>query len=308
MTLFLNKYSSFNNSIIDVVSKIPFNDSDYVPQGICYAEGYYFLTMYDYTKKNNSIIYIFKGKEIVKKIYLDNMYHCGGISYYEPSKSIFITGKGIKNHSYVQKYDINCLLSEFNDKVVESSNIYEVDNDNTLYSSTAKHSSPAYLTCFENNLYVGNYCTSSDIDKCFIKKFKILSDGSLSKSFDVLKNPFSNTQSICVFKKNGETLYLFSRSFGRKRNSLIHVCRFINNEFNIISTMVLPAMLEQVSISEDNFVLIFESGSKIFRSSAITVNDEIYLVKFDDILNCNDNYKDFCRGTSLFIRNSKLKY
>ena len=60
MVLFSNKYSNFKNSMIDVVSKIDLKDTNYVPQGICYAEGYYFLTMYDFTKKTNSVLlYIF---------------------------------------------------------------------------------------------------------------------------------------------------------------------------------------------------------------------------------------------------------
>ena len=308
MALFSNKYSSFKNSIINVVSKIDINDSNYVPQGICYAEGYYFLTMYDFTKKTNSVLWIYKDGEVVKKIKLDNKYHCGGISYNKDSESIFITGKGEKNHSYVQKYGIYYLLYEFNEEELKCKDSYEVDYDNSLYSSTAKHSSPSFLTCYDDYLYVGNYCSCNDLNKCFIKKFKILKNGSLSKSFDIIKNPFSNTQSLCVFEYNGELLYLFSRSFGRKRNSLIHVCKLVNSDFIIVSTMVLPAMLEQVSLCEDNFVLIFESCARLFRKTALTVNDEIYLISLDNVLNAKDKYKDFCKGTSVFVKNSKYKY
>lgn len=308
MALFSNKYINFKKSIINVVSKIELDESNYVPQGVCYAEGYYFLTMYDYTRKTNSVLWIYKDEKIFKKIVLDNKYHCGGISYDEDSQSIFITGKGEKNHSYIQKYGLSYLLFEFNEDELKCKESYEVDYDNSLYSSAAKHSSPSYLTCYDHYLYVGNYCTCEDLNKCFIKKFKILKNGNLSKSFDIIKNPFSNTQSICVFEYNDEVLYLFSRSFGRKRNSLIHVCRLVNSDFIIISTMVLPAMLEQVSLCEGNLILIFESGSKLFRRTALTVNDEIYLISIDDVLNSNDKYKDFCSGTSIFTGNSKYKY
>ena len=308
MTLFSNKYNNFKKSIINVVSKIDLGDLNYVPQRICYAEGYYFLTMYDFTKKTNSVLWIYKDGKIFKKIVLDNKFHCGGISYDEDSQFIFITGKGEKNHSYVQKYGLQYLLYEFNEDELKCKASYEVDYDNSLYSSAAKHSSPSFLTCYDNYLYVGNYCTCSDLNRCFIKKFKILKDGSLSKSFDIIKNPFSNTQSLCVFEYNGELLYLFSRSFGRKRNSLIHVCRLVNGDFIIISTMVLPAMLEQVSLCDDNLVLIFESCSKLFKKTALTVNDEIYLISLDNVLSSSDKFKDFCSGTSIFTRNSKYKY
>ena len=308
MALFSNNYSSFKNSIIGIVSRIDLIDNNYVPQGVCYALGYYFLTMYDFTRKSNSVLWIYKDGEVVKKIVLDNKYHCGGISYDEVSNSIFITGKGEKNHSYVQKYDVTYLLSEFKGDELKCKDIFEVDYDNSLYSSAAKHSSPSYLTCFDNYLYVGNYCSCNDLNKCFIKKFKILKNGSLSKSFDIIKNPFSNTQSLCVFEYNGELLYLFSRSFGRKRNSLIHVCKYEDGVFYIISTMVLPSMLEQVSMCNDNLVLIFESGSKVFKNKVLSVNDGIYLVNLDNVLNSNDKFRDFCKGTSLFTDNSKYKY
>lgn len=308
MSIFFNKYSTFKNSVIGVVSKVPVGNTSFVPQGICYAEGYYFLTMYDFTKKSNSILLIYKGGKFVRKIVLDNKYHCGGISYDKGSNSIFITGKGEKNHSYVQKYDITYLLFEFKGDVLKCKDLFEVDYDNSLYSSAAKHSSPSFLTCFDSYLYVGNYCSCEDLNKCFIKKFRILKNGTLSKSFDIIKNPFSNTQGVCVFKYQEEILYLFSRSFGRKRNSLIHICRLVDGNFEIISTMVLPSMLEQVSISDDKFVLIFESCSNVFKHSVLTVCDNIYLLSIERVISCNDKFKDFCKGTSLFTRNFKYKY
>ena len=101
---------------------------------------------------------------------------------------------------------------------------------------------------------------------------------------------------------------MFSRSFGRKRNSLIHVCKYEDGVFYIISTMVLPSMLEQVSMCNDNLVLIFESGSKVFKNKVLSVNDGIYLVNLDNVLNSNDKFRDFCKCTSLFTDNSKYKY
>ena len=105
---------------------------------------------------NNLIVLAQNGdKNAKEKLILDNKNHCGGISYDSASKSIFITGKGEKNHSYVQKYELAYLLSKDNGYELKSKYIYEVDYDNTLYSSSAKHSSPAFLNCFDNNFYTG---------------------------------------------------------------------------------------------------------------------------------------------------------
>ena len=71
--------------------------------------------MYDYYHKNNSIMYIYKDGEVYKKIMLDSKAHCGGISYDEKTNSIFLTGIGEKNHSYVHKYELDYLLNEFNE-------------------------------------------------------------------------------------------------------------------------------------------------------------------------------------------------
>ena len=72
--------------------------------------------------------------------------------------------------------------------------------------------------------------------------------------------------------------------------------------------MVLPSMLEQVSLCNDKLVLIFESCSKMFKKTALNVNDEIYLISLDNVLSSSDKFKDFCSGTSVFTRNSKYKY
>ena len=303
-----NNYNSFNESIVGYISKIPYIDNMYVPQGICFADGYYFLSMYDSSKMNNSIICIFKNNTFLKKVYLNNKSHCGGISYDRSSNSIFVSDLGNKNHSYVKQILISDLLSTVNDGVVVEKDKFEVDKDNSLYSSAAKHSSVSYLTCFSNCLFVGNYTSCKDLGKAIIKIYKILETGNLSKSFEIIKNPFSNVQGLCVFQYKSKILYLFSRSFGRKRNSLIHICEFYKGDFYIVSTMVLPSMLEQVSISDNNLVLIFESCAKNFSKSAITVNDKIYLLDLDKVINTFDNYSDFCKGTSLFVSNSKYKF
>ena len=47
---------------------------------------------------------------------------------------------------------------------------------------------------------------------------------------------------------------------------------------------------------------------KMLEGKGITVNDEIYLISLDNVLSSRDKYKDFCSGTSIFIRNSKYKY
>ena len=54
--------------------------------------------------------------------------------------------------------------------------------------------------------------------------------------------------------------------------------------------------------------MIFESGSKIFSKSVLNVNDDIFLINLERVLNSKDKYGTFCKGTSFFTRNTKYKY
>lgn len=306
MKLLKNKYSSFNNSIIKVVTNLGFDNEFFVPQGICSYEDYFFISFYDSSNKNNSMIYIYDNSNLYKKVILDSKIHCGGICINDKFKKLYITGKGKDSNSYINEYNYKDVFSC--KEILQPYDTFRVDIDNRLYSTSAKHSSPSFMTYFDNSIYVGNYCDCVDLDKAIIKKYNVNKDGKINNTYEIIANPFSNTQGLCVIKKNNERYYIFSRSFGRKRNSLIHVCKLVNGYFKIISTMVLPSMLEQICEYNGNILVLFESSSKKYRNSSLTVNDEVFLLDFDKVLKSNDTYNDFCKGTSIFVRNSDYKF
>lgn len=310
MKFFKNSYISFKSSIISELGNIPcdFNGNLFVPQGVCVIDDYILVTLYDYKKNYDSVVYIFKDSKYIKKVYIDGKVHAGGITYHKSSKSLYITGKGLKNVSYIDKYDARTLLFASNDDIITKIKSFIVDDCNDLYSSVAKHSSPAYVTCDDNDLYIGNFCSKSDVDKCVIKKFKINKSGDINEKCVVINNPFSYTQSFCIVNYDNKKYFVFSRSYGTRRNSLINICEFIDNNFVVKSTVVLPAMLEQICNYNNNIVAIFESCCDVYNYRCITVNNEIFYLDFDKLLKYCDTYRNFCKGSALFAKNRLFKF
>ncbi len=290
-----NKCASFNLFNKKILGKLPLMEENnfFVPQGICSIDDNIIISCYDSTKKSNSLLYIFDKTGKYKKIFLDCKVHAGGICYHKETDSLFVTGSGSKNTSFIHKYCGKSILKAIDNSMVLMTGKYCVDDDGSLYSSSARRSSPAYICCFENKVFLGNFTNFFDIKKSIIKEFAILKDGSLGKCLKKIKNPYNNTQGLCLVKKDDEILYLFSRSSGTKKKSLINVAKSVTNKLININSIIMPSMLEQINVYNDNLLVIFESAAYIYRKKAISVNDEIFLLDLNKILNYHDNLINF---------------
>lgn len=299
--LFTNSYSSFNDSLYKKYCTIQIDKTSFVPQGVCQLDDYIVVACYDSDYKSNSVLFVYNNKE-VKKIYLDGKYHCGGISYHKSTDSFFVTGVGLDEKSFINKYWGKDILNGRDSSTVYVQKVYLVDNDNLLFSTSAKHSSPSFLTVYKDYLFVGNYVDYNKMSEYspVLKKYKILANGDLSVLNEVINNPFSNTQGICLYEYKEKLFYLFSRSFGRKRNSLINICELVDDSFICHNTVVMPSMLEQINVYNDKIVSIFESCARCYSYNCISYNDGVYLLNFSKLLKCDDNKKCFSKGKSLF--------
>lgn len=299
--LFKNNYLSFNTCLDKHFYDFSIGKSDYVPQGICNINDNIIVSFYDSSHTLNSVLLIYN-KDSIKKVFLDGKYHCGGIAYHEHTDSLFVTGIGFDDKAFINRYCGKDLLRAKSNDTIYVDKIYEVDNNYSLYSTSAKHSSASYLSISDNDLYVGNYVNYDLTNKykSILKKYKILSNGDLSATYDIYNNPFSNTQGVCIYKYKNKNYFIFSRSFGRKRNSLINIAVLENASFICLNAIVLPSMLEQVNTYNDKIAVIFESSARIYHNS-ITKNDGVYLLNFSKMLKCNDNKKIFSNGKGLFV-------
>lgn len=308
MSIFKNKYVSFYSSLDDEYCTIPIENTSYVPQGVCSIEDCVIISCYDYEHKLNSVLFICSKNEH-KIINLHYKIHCGGICYHKDTDSLYVCGEGIGNKSFIHRYCGKKLLRLENNSTLDVEKIYCVDDSCQLYSSSAKHSSPAYITCYDNELYVGNFINYKDMynRENVIKKYRILSNGNLSKTFVIFDNPYSNTQGLCLYKYENKIYYIFSRSFGRARNSILNIAKLENNQFLNLNSIVLPCMSEQINTFQNKLMIIFESYASCYSYNAINTSKYVYLLTFNKLLECNDSFKCFCKGDKCFVDNRGIQ-
>lgn len=269
---------------------IPGLDTSYVPQGVCQVGDYTLITAYDSSEtKDNSVIYVIDNNnpDNIKTVTLDCNSHCGGIAYDEASGMVYISGKGSKdgNKCYVNQYKLTDILDNLEASAI---NKIEVDNSNDLKSSASDtgKSSVAHLTINDGALYVGNYTNASDVNDGLIKKFELDANGDIDVSSLVeYQNPFDGTQGMCIYNYNGQDYYIFSRSFGRNKDSKITISVLNENGvFEELKTLTYPCMAEQISINgAGELVLIFESGSSKYSDAKESV-DTTYIIDIEQAI------------------------
>lgn len=308
MRLFPNKYSSFYSSKIEDFCTIPIMGTSYVPQGVCQFHDKIVLTCYDCDKLNNTIL-IICDKTSYKILYLEDKMHGGSVCYHEASDSLYVTGRGKGVKSFIHRYCGKNIIDAEDRSMIEASRIFCVDESNDLYSSAAKHSSPGFMTCYKNFLYVGNFSgyAESRKNRGILKKYRIAKDGSIPSKSEIIFNPYSNTQGLCIYEYEEKEYYVFSRSFGRSRNSILNIATYENHHFHNIATNVLPCMSEQVSTYNNQLIILFESCAECYSKNSICVNNEVVLLSFDMLLKGRDDFKVFCKGDKLFIDNKRIK-
>ncbi len=308
MSLFPNKYLNYNASKIEDFCTIPVVGTNFVPQGVCQFHDKIALTCYDSNKIENTIL-IVCSKTSYKILSLDDRMHGGSVCYHEESDSLYVTGRGIGVKSFIHRYCGKNILDAEDHSMITATNIYCVDESNDLYSSSAKHSSPGFMTCYKNYLFVGNFSDYAHAHKNngILKKYRIAKDGSITSKSEIIYNPYSNTQGLCIYEKDNKEYYVFSRSFGRKRNSILNIATYDNHHFENIATNVLPCMSEQVSQYNNDIVIIFESCADCYSKKCIGIRSEVAILSFDELLKGQDSFKIFCKGDKLFIDNKKIK-
>ncbi len=281
----LSDYEGFTSCMIDKYIDIPGLDKNFVPQGSCQVGDYTLLVGYSSVSGENSTLYVIdKNGNVIKNITLDGAYHCGAVSYDEKTGSVYITGKSGADDGkscYINQYGLGDIFHNNGEELIPNNKI-QVDNDNSLKSSTNDKSSAAYLTVNDGYLYVGNFDKNGD---GIIKRYKIKSDGTLGNEV-IIDNPFGKTQGMCVYNYEGEDYYIFSCSGGRTNDSNIYVATMDENG-NLVQCgeMTLPCMAEQISNCGDNGIsVLFESCAGEYCDSANQTIDDICYLDPEELL------------------------
>ena len=243
-----------------------------IPQGICRLDNYTLVTAYDYKKDYNSVIYVINTSGIVQATLVYNKKcHMGGIAFDGKYVWIAEVGEG-KYKNGVGAISKSVILEAI--KISKEKGAKSIKLKNIKWTQATELESTSYCTYFDNKLWIGefNKSKSSDI-------YGYITNCSGSKP---TLNPCRyiltrmRTQGICFYKDSSGVYLGVSRSYGRTSNSEIRCYKledYYAPEFrengvpelwleSAYREIILPPMLEQITVYGVFMYAIFESGAK----------------------------------------------
>lgn len=264
----LSSYGEFTKYLKSYFISIPNTNTNWIPQGICQASGSTLITAYDEKKIDNSVVYFIDTNYNVKTLKTDKKYHVGGISYDSKTKAVFMSAD--KN---VNIYNLDYLDSCKNNEVLTEYRQIYLDG---------KVKWASYLTVNNSSLYVGNFVNSNDRNgnKSYLDQYLITSSGELIL-LDSYEVPYYDVQGMCIYNYQGVDYYIFTSSYGRKRDSILYIAVLEDGKFKKEKSITLPCMAEQISItSNGDLAIIFESNAskynRLIYSSTSKISDVCY--------------------------------
>ena len=249
------KITSYANG---TVSK-KYKNTNFAYQGLVFADGKTYMTAYDTTGEQNSILEIVDKNNKHKVLYFDNKSHVGGIGYHKKSQTFFVS-----NGNSVNRYKKDTIDAAKNKGTLIPSSSFD------LVGSVGQAS---YLTVSGDVLFVGKFSSNddnpSDIDYAKISRYDINEYGGVSyQNKDYTTNGL-NIQGVARHKYNDRYYYIFAKSHGRNNLSEIEIATFdknINGYQTIHTIKNVPSMIEQIHVTDDGKLgAIFESDSLKYR-------------------------------------------
>lgn len=274
-----NSYTSFmEDDLPDLFEenlKNTFDNSMMVPQGLSISDDYIFISMYDYTHTNNSIIQVYdKEGNLVNNCQLYNKAHVGGISY-DKERDLLWVSSYLGN---VDAYSVKDIVNK------ESSSPRYKDlylGQNLRCYNRPFETAVSYLAINDNTLFVGNYTITG---KGTVKQFKIDMDKDRTihlKEIHRFRVPTS-VQGISFYEKDNNTYMLLSRSRGIHNPSLLQIFKYNEEIDDYTKSLVnsksfsLPPLVEQITTEDEAMYSLYESQSTPYRKDN---NTEKTLIK-----------------------------
>ena len=263
----INIISCFDNMVNFNINgyKLP-KLNTYIPQGLTLVNDNIYITAYDGKMKKNSVIFEIHNDNSSKIITLDTNAHVGGITYDEVNHLFWIC-------------DIDGTISSYKyDDVITKNNIYaETKNLNVNNNDLINHKgsfSVAYITFYDNHLYVGNY---SKNNSGILKSYKVKNNGSIDlSSVKIYKTP-NKVQGVTFYKDTNTTYILFSISYGAINYSKLKIDIFDERKIDYRNIQFLeyymPRMMEEIIVSnDDKFMALFESNAYKYKTGILDMN------------------------------------
>ena len=249
----VNSTAEFNKSIVFEQNIDDLNE--YVLQGLCKVDDNYCVSAYSYNRVNNSVVYIFdKDFKHYRKKELYTNSHVGGITYDPINENIWVTDI----EGTISAYSKEELLGP-NEKVQPKyKKVYvgeELDNCFGICSV-------AYITYFDNKLYLGNYNNS---DNSIIKEYSLYDSGMIDRRSYRKMFVSDYIQGITFYEDDNDRYLITSSSYGRLFNSKLRV--YSVDSLEMVQELNTKEMMEEIIIDDDRLITLYESNARIYQSS-----------------------------------------
>lgn len=272
--LMIDKYKQED---MDLHNSRCINDlGSFVLQGITCYDDYEFISAYDSKNESHSVVYVIKNNILIGNASLYNNAHVGGITVDPNHDIVWITDKGGTISGYNLE-DITLLKKDIEPKYKKINVGYDLIN----YRG---NKAVAYITYYNNRLYLGNYSNSD----CYLKSYGLNRDGSINLD-NVDKCDFINyVQGITFMERDNNTYLFVSSSNGIVNKSKLTIFKYNKNikDYRTSNYVLcdLPPMLEQISFNQVGELLtVFESNAKKYKSPLNNI-DDIYYINVDEII------------------------
>lgn len=228
-----------------------------VPQGITLAKSYFFVTAYDGRGEENSVVYVLTkdDKELVTTIILPNKSHAGGIAF--DGKNLWITQA--KTLRSIPFKTIKKALDEEVPYLELSSYGVEI----TLPQQAAT------VTYYKKLLWVASY---DELKPGYLVSYKISKKGSKPELTPLKTISMPTRVQGIAFSSNGRLIVSRSCQTDPKKRGYMHqldvykpnlkkASKGIISLGKVRSTVAVPTMNEEITISGNRIYIVFESVS-----------------------------------------------
>lgn len=262
-----NVYPSFKEMLTNNIQQLGIIES-FVPQGVCSANEYTLVSLYDSSKEKDSSVLIIdpNGEKRWVPLDLPKGTHVGGIAYDPINNNIWIAGAS----GEIGVYNYDDIINN-NGDVVSAIKSFDVGLKNEEGKSVA-----SYLTYYNGSVYVGNFVQQTTMSKVAdflladyiyepdpnpgtLKEFKIGTDGISLEKIDSISLP-TKVQGVSFYEKDNKKYLAVSRSYGRDKKSELRIYEYNDGKYDKLKSFTMPTMLEQITFNNDGSLkCVFES-------------------------------------------------
>ncbi|KRL62999.1 YncE family protein [Lactobacillus psittaci] len=255
------------------------------PQGLAIAGEYLLITAYDGKHEHASVIWVLDKNtgKYLKTVQVPGRPHLGGIAYDPVAQNIWLTSS-LGDESALASFPLKALIEYKGRKPIKYNNRMALPGI----------SRASTVTYFDNQLFVGFF---NMYEKGTVAAYPIARSGNFkgsittneikastgSAAWSTASGSASMDKQIQGIAFYQDKIFL-SQSYGSQNSKLyIFSTNALNSldEKNAEKVIDMPPYLEQLTVEHGQLLCLFESGSKNYARSQITIMDRILSININ---------------------------